>query len=117
MHGVIKTTFDAGLPVLTVSAPVDTPYAVNWDTNQFTYGARQAQGLALLTGGKGTIMTVQGIPGTPGSLQIQSGGDAVLKSKDCSFDIVADFGGSWNNATAKTEMLKALATHPQKLDA
>jgi ribose transport system substrate-binding protein len=117
MNGVIKQAFDAGIPVLTLSAPVDTEFAINVDTNQFTYGARQAQGLALLTGGKGTIMTVQGIPGTPGSLQIQSGGDAVLKSKACGFKIIANFGGSWNNATAKTEMLKALATHPQKLDA
>lgn len=116
LNGVIKQAYDAGIPVLTLSAPVETPYAINVDTNQFTYGARQAQGLALLLGGKGTIMTVQGIPGTPGSLQIQAGGDAILKSKPCSFDIVADFGGSWNNATAKTEMLKALATHPQKLD-
>jgi ribose transport system substrate-binding protein len=117
MNGVIKQAYDAGIPVLTVSAPVDTEYAINVDTNQFTYGARQAQGLALLTGGEGTIMTVQGIPGTPGSLQIQAGGDAILKSDACDFDIVANFGGSWNNATAKTEMLKALATHPQQLDA
>jgi len=73
--------------------------------------------LALLTGGKGTIMTVEGIPGTPGSLQIQQGGYAILKSPACKFDIIADFGGSWNNATAKSGMLKALATHPQKLEA
>jgi ribose transport system substrate-binding protein len=117
MNGVIKQAYNAGIPVLTLSAPVDTPYAVNDDTNQFTYGARQAQGLALLTGGKGTIMTVEGIPGTPGSLQIQQGGYAILKSPSCHFNIIADFGGSWNNATAKTGMLKALATHPQKLDA
>jgi ribose transport system substrate-binding protein len=117
MNGVIKQAYDAGIPVLTLSAPVATPYAVNVDTNQFTYGARQAQGLAVLTGGKGTIMTVEGIPGTPGSLQIQQGGYAILKSPNCHFDIIDDFGGNWDNATAKTGMLKALATHPQKLDA
>jgi ribose transport system substrate-binding protein len=116
MNGVIKQAYDAGIPVLTLSAPVDTPYAINVDTNQFTYGARQAQGLAMLTGGKGTIFTVQGIPGTPGSLQIQQGGDAILKSKACNFNIIANYAGSWNNATAKTETLQAVATHPQKLD-
>ncbi len=115
MNGVIKQAFDAGIPVLTLSAPVSTPYAINVDTNQFTYGARQAQGLAFLLNGRGKIMTVQGIAGTPGSLQIQSGGDAILK-KCSGIEIVANFAGSWNNATAKTEMLKALATNPATLN-
>ena len=87
----------------------------NVDTNQFTYGARQAQGLTMLLNGEGKVMTVQGIAGTPGSLQIQSGGDAILK-KCPEIEVVANFAGSWNNATAKTEMLKALATNPTELD-
>jgi ribose transport system substrate-binding protein len=115
LNGVIKEAFDAGIPVLTVASPVDTEYAINMDNNQFLYGARQTQGLMYLLEGKGKIVTVQGIKGTPGSLQIQEGSDAVIKSCP-DVEVVANFSGDWNNATAKTEMLKTMSSKPQDID-
>lgn len=115
MNGVIKEAHDAGIPVLTLLAPVTSPYAVNIDVNQFLIGARMAQGLVKVLGQKGNIVTVDGLAGTPGNQIIHDGGYAVLK-KCPDIKIVGNFTGDWNNATAKTNALKFLATHPQPID-
>jgi ribose transport system substrate-binding protein len=115
MNGVIEEAFKAGIPVLTLSAPVTSEYALNVDVNPYIGGVRMAQGLAMLLEGKGSIMAVEGIAGTPGSQQIEAGGKDVF-SKCPDIEIVADFAGDWNNATAKTAMLQALATNPGELD-
>ena len=101
--------------MLTLSAPVTSPYAINVDTNQLVYGARQAQGLAMLLGGKGDIFAVEGIAGTPGSQGIEEGGKLILESCP-DIKIVADYSGDWNNATAKTATLQALATNTGNID-
>lgn len=115
LDGVIKEAYEAGIPVLTLNAPVTSPYAINVEVNEWLYGARMAQGLAYMLGGKGDIMTVQGIAGTPGSTQIEAGGKAVFASCP-EIKIVDNYVGSWNNAEAKTATLQALATHPGGLD-
>ena len=79
MNGVIEEAYKAGIPVLTLSAPVTSAYAINVDTNQLVYGARQAQGLVMLLEGKGDIFAVEGIAGTPGSQGIEEGGKLILE--------------------------------------
>ena len=115
MNGVIEEAYKAGIPVLTLSAPVTSPYAINVDTNQLVYGARQAQGLVMLLEGKGDILAVEGIAGTPGSQGIEEGGKLILDSCP-DINIVADYSGDWNNATAKTATLQALATNTGNID-
>lgn len=115
MNGVIEEAYKAGIPVLTLSAPVTSPYAINVDTNQLVYGARMAQGLAMLLGGKGDIFAVEGIAGTPGSQGIEEGGKLILNSCP-DIKIVADYSGDWNNATAKTATLQALATNTGEIN-
>ena len=60
-------------------------------------------------------MTVEGIPGTPGSAEIGQGGYAVF-NKCHGIKVVDDIYGQWSESIAKTQMLQALATHPQKLN-
>ena len=78
MNGAIKEAFDAGIPVVTLASPVTSPYALNVDTNGFLIGKTMAEGLVQVLGGKGSILTVQGIPGTFGSEMIKAGGQAVF---------------------------------------
>jgi ribose transport system substrate-binding protein len=116
MNGVIKQAYDAGIPVLTLLAPVTSKYAINVDVSNFLIGARMAQGLATVLKGKGDIITVDGLAGAPGSIGIHDGGYAVFKNCP-DIKIVGNYSGDWNNATAKTNTLKFLATHPGKIDA
>jgi ribose transport system substrate-binding protein len=114
-NGVIKEAYDAGIPVLTLLAPVTSPYAINVDDSNFLLGARQAQGLVQLLHGKGSVVTVDGLPGTPGSIYIHNGGYAIFQNCP-NIKILGNFAGNWNNADGKSGMLKFLATHPQKVD-
>ena len=115
MNGVIKQAYQAGIPVVTIAAVVTSPYALNYDTNEFLIGRNMAAGLVGLLKGKGNIMTVEGIPGTPGSAEIGQGGYAVF-NKCHGIKVVDDIYGQWSESIAKTQMLQALATHPQKLN-
>lgn len=111
LNGVIKEAYDAGIPVLTLNSPVTSPYAINVEVNEFLAGARQAQGLVYVLGGKGDIMTVQGLSGAPASTQIEGGGTAIFETCP-EIDVVDSFDGEWNDASAKTAMLQALSTNP-----
>jgi ribose transport system substrate-binding protein len=115
MNGVIQEAYKAHIPVVTIAAVVTSKYALNYDTNEFLIGKNMATGLVQLMKGKGNIMTVEGIPGTPGSAEIKQGGYAVL-NKCPQVKVVDDIYGQWSESIAKTQMLQALATHPQKLN-
>jgi len=115
LNGAIDEAYAAGIPVITVASPVTTDKAINVDVNGYLVGAIQAFGLVNLLEGSGNIMTVQGIPGTSGSAQIEAGGNAIFE-RCPNIDIVADFAGEWSESVAKTGMLQALSTNPQQLD-
>lgn len=114
-NGVIKEAYKAGIPFLTLLSPVTSPYAINIDDSNFLIGARMAQGLVRILKGKGNIVTVDGLAGTPGSIYIHDGGYAIFKNCP-NIHIVGNFSGNWNNADAKTGMLQFLATHPQTIN-
>jgi ribose transport system substrate-binding protein len=115
MNSVIDEAFHAGIPVITVAAPVTTPNAINVDTNGYLIGKTMAVGLAQLLNGKGSILTVEGIPGTSGSALIQAGGQAVFKNCP-DIKIVADLVGQWSESAAQTAVLQQLSTNPTAID-
>jgi ribose transport system substrate-binding protein len=116
LNGAIEKAYNAGIPVVTVAAPVTTPDAINLDINEFQIGARTASGLMGLLHDRGNIMTVEGLAGTPGSADIRSGGYAVFNNCP-NIHVLDDLVGGWSESVAKTAMLEALSTHPQTLNA
>jgi len=115
MNGVIDEAFAAGIPVVTLAAPVTTANAINVDTNGYLIGKTMALGLAQKLGGKGNILTIQGIPGTSGSELIKAGGEAVFKN--CAdIKIVADVVGQWSNSVAQTAVLQVLSSNPTEIN-
>ncbi len=115
MNGVIDEAFAAGIPVVTLAAPVTTPNAINVDTNGYLIGKTMALGLAQKLGGKGNILTIQGIPGTSGSELIKAGGEAVFKNCP-DIKIVADVVGQWSSSVAQTAVLQVLSSNPTEID-
>lgn len=114
MNGVIDEAFAAGIPVITLAAPVTTANAINVDTNGYLIGKTMALGLVQKLNGKGNILTIQGIPGTSGSELIKAGGEAVFKNCP-DIKIVADLVGQWSNSTAQTAVLQQLSTNPTEI--
>jgi ribose transport system substrate-binding protein len=101
----------AGVPVITMDAPVVSTYAVNTSTANWLQSVDSAGWMIEQMGGKGTIVTVQGIKGEPGS-------EIWEESAACMFDqfpeikVLANIYGSWTEPVAKTEMQKVLTTNP-----
>lgn len=114
MNGVIDEAFAAGIPVITLAAPVTTANAINVDTNGYLIGKTMALGLVQKLNGKGNILTIQGIPGTSGSELIKAGGAAVFNNCP-DIKIVADLVGQWSNSTAQTAVLQQLSTNPTEI--
>jgi ribose transport system substrate-binding protein len=101
----------AGVPVVTMDAPVVSKYAVNVSTANWLQSVDSAGWMIQQMGGQGTIVTVQGIKGEPGS-EIWEASAACMFSKFPKIKILANIYGSWTEPVAKTEMQKVLTTNP-----
>lgn len=116
LNDAIKASYDAGIPFVTISSSVTSPYAINVDSNYGRWGYDMAKQLGESLGGKGNIILVEGIAGAPIVAQERAGGDAALKDYP-GIKVVRTVNGNWTANVTKTVILQALATSPQKIDA
>jgi ribose transport system substrate-binding protein len=114
--GVIKQAYQAGIPFITLDSHVNSPYAINVDTNYFLTGELVASGIAKQLGGKGSVVEVDGIDGSPASGALSSGYQAAFASCP-GISVAGSVEGDWSEATAKSVMLQYLATHPSQVSA
>ena len=106
----------AGVPVVTMDSPVVSKYAVNVSTANYLQSVESAGWMIEQMGGKGTVVTVQGIKGEPGS-EIWEASAACMFEQFPNIKVLANIYGSWTEPVAKTEMQKVLTTNPgAKLD-
>jgi len=104
-----------GIPVISVINTINSPYSVNVDINSYLNTALTSSILARSLGGKGTVLTVGGYPGTTPSEHGLAGVDAVLKHCPGMKKIGA-VSGLFTNAPAKSAVTQFLATHPGPVD-
>lgn len=116
LNDAIKAAYDAGIPFVTISSSVTSPYAINVDSNYGRWGYDMAHQLGVSLGGKGNIILVEGIAGAPIVAQERAGGDKALKDFP-DIKVVRTVNGNWTANVTKTVILQALATSPQKIDA
>jgi ribose transport system substrate-binding protein len=114
--GVIKQAYEAGIPFITLDSHVDSPYAINVDTNYFLTGELVASGIAKIINGNGNVVVVDGIDGAPASGALASGYRAALAHCP-GITVAGSVEGDWSEATAKSVMLQYLATHPGQISA
>jgi ribose transport system substrate-binding protein len=110
-----RDSMEKGVVNITVQSPVDCPYAVNVGANQYYGGRELAAWVGKELKGKGNVLILSGVPGISTTIGLEAGSKAGL-AKYPGIHIVGTVYGFWNEATSKTEMVKWLATHPQKLD-
>lgn len=101
----------AGVPVITMDAPVVSRYAINASTANWLQSVDSAGWMIQQMGGQGTVVTVQGIKGEPGS-DIWEASAACMFKQFPGIKILANIYGSWTEPVAKTEMQKVLTTNP-----
>ena len=112
----VKRAADAGIPVISAMAALPSKYAVAVHPNDQANGAITMSKLTQITGGKGNVFLMHAIPGETGELNTQAAAKAV-RDKCPEMKVIGEAYGGYNPAQAKSETLKFLATHPQKVDA
>jgi ribose transport system substrate-binding protein len=116
LNEVIEASYKAGIPFVTGAGAVTSPYAVNVDSNYVKFGYDVAKGIVDGLGGKGNVLRVEGIAGSPLVAQQRAGADkAFAEAPD--IKVVRDVNGNWSPNVTKTVVLQVLATMPQPIDA
>ena len=112
---VAKKAAAAGIPVVTVQTSIDTPEVVNVSPALTLAYAQSTARLLRIIGGKGSVLAVRGIPGAPPDIESDAAWKKVL-AQCPNVKRVGDVYGNFIDVNAKSETLKYLATHPQKID-
>jgi ribose transport system substrate-binding protein len=112
--GVVEEAARAGIPVVVALDSVPSPHAVNVNYNGWKQPAASASVLVRQMGGKGNLLTVRAIPGVGADVAAASAYAEVLRHCP-NIKRAGTIYGNFAVATAKSETLKFLATHPQKI--
>jgi ribose transport system substrate-binding protein len=115
LNQTIKLAYDKGIPVISWSGYVTSPYALSASANYNDGGYRIAKSIFDQMGGKGNFLLVTGIPGLASSDSYDAG---VMKAMEEYPDInlAGTVTGFWTDQVAQTEVQKWLATNPTKID-
>lgn len=116
LNQAIKAAFDAGIPFVTGAGAVTSPYAINVDSNYVKFGYDLAQAIVEDLDGKGSVLRVEGIAGSPLVAQQKDGADQAFDAAE-GVTVVRDVNGNWSGNVTKTVVLQTLATNPRPIDA
>lgn len=116
LNDVIKAAYDAGIPFVTISAYVTSPYAINVDSNYSRWGLEMMEAIAKGLDGKGNVLLVEGIAGAPIVEMERAGAEKVLAGNP-DLKVSRSVNGNWTANVTKTVVLQTLATNPAPIDA
>ena len=111
----VKQAAKAGIPTIMVQSVLPSPYAIGVDSNGYLDAANATSYLLRANGGGGNALQVIGFAGSAPDQTAALGWTTV--ARNCDTTILKDsvYGG-FNTSLAKSETLKYLATHPDKVD-
>ncbi|WP_353713627.1 ABC transporter substrate-binding protein [Arthrobacter sp. K5] len=111
----IQYAYDKGVPFVSFSGHVDSPYVISALTNYREAGRLSAKSVFDKIGGKGNVLDVLGVPGAANAADFEKGvRDALAEYPDVK--IVGTVTGQWSAPVTKTEVQKFLATNTGKID-
>jgi len=109
LNQVVRNACAQGVVIFAYDGEITEPCAHNVTIDQAEAGRVTAQWLADQLGGKGDILMITGVPGTSVDTQrTQAAKEVFAKYPD--IRIVGEASGMWNQAVARTELSKLLAT-------
>lgn len=112
----IEYAHSKGVPTVSYSGYVNSPYAVNTSANYYQAGYTQAENTFKKIGGKGTVLDVIGVAGAASSDSFDNGVKAAA-GKYPGITLVGQVQGAWADTVTKTEVQKWLAANSQQIDA
>ncbi len=115
LNQTVQYAYDRGVPVFSSTGYLTSPYAVNSSANFVVGGDMMGEWMAKEIGGKGSVLLVEGIPGTSAS-DSQDRGIRLALEKHPDIKIAGTVTGMWTDQVAQAEIQKWLATNPGELD-
>tara|TARA_B100000989_G_scaffold60361_1_gene41424 strand:- start:5306 stop:6463 length:1158 start_codon:yes stop_codon:yes gene_type:complete len=115
LNQTIKLAYDKGIPVVSWSGYVTSPYALSASANYNEGGYRIGKSMFEQMGGEGRFLLVTGIPGLASSDSYDAG---VMRAME-EYPNIKRAGivtGFWTDQVAQTEVQKWLATNPFPID-
>ncbi|GAA1145639.1 substrate-binding domain-containing protein [Nesterenkonia lutea] len=113
--GAVNSAGEKGIPTVTFTGHVASPYAINITPNNFDAVAQAVAKGAEMIGGEGNAMVVQGVEGmTVSTASVDTAGEVLALCPDIT--LVGTPAGDFNDAAAKTSVVSFLASHPEDID-
>jgi ribose transport system substrate-binding protein len=104
-----------GIPTISFQSATSSKYAIQMSTNNYGGGAQGASVVFRQMGGKGNVLYVHGIASTTIDQESYAAFKAALKNCP-KIKQAGEIAGAFLPATAKSETLKFLATHPGPIE-
>jgi ribose transport system substrate-binding protein len=105
-----------GIPTISIQGYTDSKSAINIQSNNYGAGAQAASYVFRKMGGKGNVLYVHGIASSTVDVDAYESYQAAMKNCP-GIKQAGEVAGAFVPATAKAEVLKFLATHPEPIDA
>ncbi|MBX6323033.1 MAG: substrate-binding domain-containing protein [Rhodospirillaceae bacterium] len=115
LNDAIEAAYKAGIPFVSIGL-VTSPYAISVDSNYVQFGYDLAKEIVDSLGGKGNVLRVEGIAGSPLVAEQREGADKAFAEAP-GVKVLRDVNGNWTANVTKSVVLQVLATTPQKIDA
>ncbi|MBE3574466.1 MAG: ABC transporter substrate-binding protein [Firmicutes bacterium] len=112
LNPVIEQAHKAGTLVVAFDNTVTSPYAINVNTDAKEFGRVGAEWLVKKLNGKGNIIALNGLAGTPVNNDRWAGALAVFKQYP-QIKIVAQVNANWDQATAQQAVANLLPSLPK----
>ncbi|MGW6174161.1 substrate-binding domain-containing protein [Arthrobacter sp. NPDC055138] len=113
--GAVNSAGEKGIPTVTFTGYVASPYALNISPNGFDSVAQTvARGVEMI-GGKGNMLIVQGIEGMTVNTTSVATAQQVVESCD-EIEVVGSPAGNFSDPGAKSGVMSFLASHPEDID-
>ncbi|GGA76606.1 hypothetical protein GCM10011490_29210 [Pseudoclavibacter endophyticus] len=113
--GAVNSAGEQGIPTVTFTGYVASPYAINITPNAFDGVAQAVAKGAEMIGESGNAVIVQGTEGMSVSVASVEAAEQTLSLCE-DIDIVGTPAGNFNDPGAKSAMVSFLASHPEQID-
>jgi ribose transport system substrate-binding protein len=110
---IVRRTFEQGIPVIVIDRGIEgDTYTVFIGADNRLIGSEAGRHIAALLGGKGQIVEIKGLPGSPPARDRSEGMREVI-AKYPGITIIHDPVANWLREEAMAQMEMALAAHPR----
>ncbi|MBX3099542.1 MAG: substrate-binding domain-containing protein [Salinibacterium sp.] len=113
---LVSQAHDAGIPVVAVVVPIDSPHAINITYNSNLQSMETTAGVLKSIDGQGSVLEVTGVPGIPNETFWE---DGVAKALELCPDVTVagQVQGLFQPPVAQQAVVQYLATNPAGVDA